>query len=289
MSEAGIVKLTFQGTDIRVDQEMVSLTDMWKAGGSPPNKRPTEWVRYAGAEFVEFIGENLKVGNAHVEAIRVVRGGNAAATWAHWQIAMAYAKYLSPAFHAWCNEVVRAHMTRHAAQPNVAAEVLAVVQVLGESVAGLVKQYDAMVRRQDAFEARLSDGITSAVEAAVGAAVARTVDVVVKATVEQAVEAKLANDPRVAVQARISARELLDEDRVESKGRRPLINRISNALMRACLASNGEGSLVYCARTGTRLFSAEYARKWMRNHGRTIVENHRAKRAGQLVMFRGAR
>ena len=32
---------------------------------------------------------------------------NGAETWAHWQLALAYARYLSPAFHAWCNSVIR--------------------------------------------------------------------------------------------------------------------------------------------------------------------------------------
>ena len=29
---------------------------------------------------------------------------------AHWQIGIAYAKYLSPEFHVWCNTVVRDRM-----------------------------------------------------------------------------------------------------------------------------------------------------------------------------------
>ncbi len=50
------------------------------------------------------------VEKSHDELFQVVRGGPETATWAHWQIGLAYAKYLSPAFHAWCNEVVRGHM-----------------------------------------------------------------------------------------------------------------------------------------------------------------------------------
>jgi hypothetical protein len=36
--------------------------------------------------------------------------GKGGETVAHWQIGLAYAKYLNPQFHMWCNEVVRAHM-----------------------------------------------------------------------------------------------------------------------------------------------------------------------------------
>jgi hypothetical protein len=59
-------------------------------------------------EFAEHI--SAIVGISYDELFQIVRDGSDPATWAHWQIAMAYAKYLLPEFHAWCNEVVRAHM-----------------------------------------------------------------------------------------------------------------------------------------------------------------------------------
>lgn len=116
------------GNDVvrATDDDFVSLTDMWKAEGSPENKRPIDWSRGpVGSEFVAFIGENLKVGKSHVECFRVVRGGNDAGTWAHWQIALAYAKYLSPKFHAWCNTVVRERMQGSEARPSLSASRLA--------------------------------------------------------------------------------------------------------------------------------------------------------------------
>src|SRR6218665_2949264 len=36
--------------------------------------------------------------------------GKGGGTWAHWQVGMAYAKYLDPNFHMWCNTQVRAVM-----------------------------------------------------------------------------------------------------------------------------------------------------------------------------------
>lgn len=40
--------------------------------------------------------------------INVVRGkGKTQGTFAHWQLALAYAKYLSPEFHMWANQVVK--------------------------------------------------------------------------------------------------------------------------------------------------------------------------------------
>ncbi len=86
---------------------MLSLTDMWEAAGSDPSKRPADWARKEGAEFIAHMEAVLNMPVGHI--IRAQRGRNGG-TWAHWQIGLAYAKYLSPEFHMWCNEVVRAHI-----------------------------------------------------------------------------------------------------------------------------------------------------------------------------------
>lgn len=75
------------------DERLVCLTDMWKAVGSPINLDPPQWVRYAGGSFVADLASHLNMGKSHV--IKTRRGKGVAGTWAHWQIAMAYAKYLS--------------------------------------------------------------------------------------------------------------------------------------------------------------------------------------------------
>lgn len=99
-------QLTYNGQTIRERADMLCLTDMWKAAGSPPSKRPSHWARLPQA--VEFISKTLEnVGKSDVWAQRSGRGGG---VWAHWQIGMAYAQYLSTDFHQWCNAVVRAHM-----------------------------------------------------------------------------------------------------------------------------------------------------------------------------------
>jgi KilA-N domain len=100
--------LTYCGTRIRDRDEMLCLTDMWRAAGSPENREPWNWSRKEGLTFIEFTAENLNLPVSQV--VIANRGGRDPATWAHWQIGMAYAKYLSPEFHAWCNQVVRSHM-----------------------------------------------------------------------------------------------------------------------------------------------------------------------------------
>lgn len=101
--------LIFNSTPIRDRDDMLCLTDMWKAAGSPSGRAPNDWrVLPHVVEFVEHVAPIAgKSGN---ELFRVVRGGRAPGTWAHWQIGLAYAKYLSPEFHAWANSVVKRHM-----------------------------------------------------------------------------------------------------------------------------------------------------------------------------------
>lgn len=105
--------LVYAGVPIRDRGEMLSLTDMWKAAGSDDSKRPAEWLRHdATKAFVECVVGSLEVGRTHIQTKRGGRG-QGGETLAHWQIALAYAKYLSPEFHMWCNQVVRERMEGH--------------------------------------------------------------------------------------------------------------------------------------------------------------------------------
>lgn len=105
----GSIVLKFNGNVIRDAGQSLNLTDMWKAAGSDKAKQPANWLASSQArEFIDFVGDMQTPRNSG--SLVETKEGRGGGTWAHWQIAMAYAKYLSPAFHAWCNDVVRAHM-----------------------------------------------------------------------------------------------------------------------------------------------------------------------------------
>ena len=99
--------LVYGGVAIRDRGEMLSLTDMWKAAGSPENREPFNWSRFEGKGFIEAVSV---AHNLSEDQVMTTKRGKGGATFAHWQIGLAYAKYLSPEFHMWCNEVVRARM-----------------------------------------------------------------------------------------------------------------------------------------------------------------------------------
>ena len=103
--------LVYEGTPIGRRAEMLSLTDMWNASGADPSRQPAEWSRSADAQrFITFLVDVLNLGNSQDDLFSVRRGGKSPSTWAHWQVGLAYAKYLSPEFHVWCNTVIRAAM-----------------------------------------------------------------------------------------------------------------------------------------------------------------------------------
>lgn len=96
----------FNGVEIRKDKQgRVSLTDLWKAAGSPNKKDPSTWqTREATTEFIE-AAKNLitpKMGELKLVTSSTGRYGG---TFAHKQIALAYAKYLSPELHLTVNQV----------------------------------------------------------------------------------------------------------------------------------------------------------------------------------------
>ncbi len=110
--------LSYEGFLIGQSGEMISLTDMWKAAGAQSGRAPTDWLSLVSTkEFVECVESSLNTENPGIQARRGGGGG----TFAHWQIAIAYAKYLSPRFHMWANEAVREKMERMRAAPALAA------------------------------------------------------------------------------------------------------------------------------------------------------------------------
>jgi hypothetical protein len=115
--------LVYNGLTIGTQHEMVCLTDLWRSAGSDDSKRPAKWLELPSTrEFIDYVG-SLTIRNSD-SLISTIEGRNGG-TWAHWQIAYAYGKYLSPECHVYCNTVLRAHFEGYgAAKFPVATEVI---------------------------------------------------------------------------------------------------------------------------------------------------------------------
>lgn len=100
--------IEYKGTLLRLEPDahgFVNLTLLWNAEGRPENRDPKYWLRSKTAQrFIEHLAEKRKVTKNHLLNIAPGKSGF---TKAHWQIALAYAKYLSPQLHELVNEVFK--------------------------------------------------------------------------------------------------------------------------------------------------------------------------------------
>lgn len=92
---------------------MVNATEMAK----PFGKRPVDWLRLPTTqEFLKQLCEVRKsditpeVGKSHNGFVVTVKGGNdrtAQGTWLHEDMALEFARWLSPSFAIWCNDRIK--------------------------------------------------------------------------------------------------------------------------------------------------------------------------------------
>lgn len=123
--------LIIGGQPLKTNTEgLLSLTDLYQAacrqGWADGKLEPKGWAQTPrakksgssgktsvsggpGRDFIDFVAENLKVDAATI--YKAVRGKHGGGTFAHWQIALAYAKYLSPALHMQVNDVYARYKT----------------------------------------------------------------------------------------------------------------------------------------------------------------------------------
>jgi hypothetical protein len=104
-------QIEYKNKAIRFVDDMVNITDMWRAAGSPVDRRPADWVRRKSVlDFKTYLSTTLRIPE---EKLRYsVKGSEAdgrggGGTVCHWHLALFYAQALSHEFHAWCNTVLR--------------------------------------------------------------------------------------------------------------------------------------------------------------------------------------
>lgn len=90
--------------NVRSDGDMLSLTDLWKAANSPNKKDPSTWQRRESTiELIDTVCNFLNTPKMGV--LKSKRGKSNGGTWAHKNLALAYAKWLDPKLHILINEV----------------------------------------------------------------------------------------------------------------------------------------------------------------------------------------
>lgn len=102
----------YNDTLIKADETgYYSLTDMWKANGGKDSQRPYYWMRLPDTvNFLKELEKDTKWRKSPIDLVKTVRGGKMPGTWGTQKVAIAYAEYLSPEFHAWVLEAVATYV-----------------------------------------------------------------------------------------------------------------------------------------------------------------------------------
>lgn len=112
MKENQIQVFQYNGSPVTFnsgDSVMVNATEMAK----PFGKSAKHWLLNQSTK--DFIEELAKVRNLTISEIVQVRVGspeNGGGTWMHEDVAMEFARWLSPAFAIWCNDRIKELMTK---------------------------------------------------------------------------------------------------------------------------------------------------------------------------------
>lgn len=133
------------------------------------------------------------------------------------------------------------------------------------------------------FTAYRRGQLAPAVEGTViGGVAMETIIAAVAARLDRMIDDRLSRDPRAAGITSRSVREILDEAKVPSKGRRSLIRRACHSIKNYCLA---RGVVAHrCPRTNTWLWPEETIKAWLEESGRPMIADHMAKVTGQQVL-----
>lgn len=88
---------------------MVNATEMTKAFG----KRPVDWLRTKQAkEYIKVFCEVKKCTSQNIVVVQKGTRTRAQGTWLHSDLAIEFARWLSPEFSIWCNDIIKALMQR---------------------------------------------------------------------------------------------------------------------------------------------------------------------------------
>ena len=99
------VVYSYKGSEISFmsgDNVMANATEMAK----PFGKQPIDWLKTnQSKDYIETFSKLKFISLA--DLVQVIKGGNNPGTWMHEDVALEFARWLSPAFAIWCNDRIK--------------------------------------------------------------------------------------------------------------------------------------------------------------------------------------
>jgi phage antirepressor YoqD-like protein len=137
-------KFSYQGSIITFQlgngEVMTNATEMAKAF----NKTPKDWLRTGPA--LEFINALSSVRHISTTELVIVRqGGDFQGTWMHEDVALEFARWLSPSFAIWCNDHIKQMLrTGQTSLGSISEDqrILQAMQILQQRVETTTKQLE---------------------------------------------------------------------------------------------------------------------------------------------------
>lgn len=134
MNENTILKtFNYEGNAVTFEMGngvMVNATEMARQFG----KRPVDWLNLPSTkEFLNELSEVRKSNNAEIQLVLTKRGGadlSAQGTWLHEDVALEFARWLSPKFAIWCNDRIKELLTQGHTEFDSADKMLLVSKAL---------------------------------------------------------------------------------------------------------------------------------------------------------------
>lgn len=141
--------ISFDVTKTRV---MVNATEM----AAYFDKQPVHWLNLGHAK--DFLNKLAKLRNRSLaDLVQVTRGGNSPGTWMHRDVAIEFARWLSPEFGIWCNDRIM-ELMQHGATALVPENLLnpdyiiSVMTALKEERAEKARLMDVTIEQQKVIE-----------------------------------------------------------------------------------------------------------------------------------------
>jgi hypothetical protein len=110
--QLAVIHFDYEGNPVSFMTEggiMVNATEMAKPFGEV--KKPGQWLR--NQQTQEFLNELSVVRNCTTEQlIQAKQGGGLQGTWMHEDVALEFARWLSPRFGIWCNDRIKELLTK---------------------------------------------------------------------------------------------------------------------------------------------------------------------------------